>query len=141
MQCEFHHIRRKIGDTVSSLQRLCRVAKGIYTYSSLLSSWYLMFIRWRLESFIDRIFISHFVKLCQDATDYTSHFQMFVLVLKLIFIRFPASFMLTVVYDHDPKGKDGCIIRAMPRYMELVTAVLALVSSVLMVPFHVRTYR
>ncbi|KAJ8591989.1 hypothetical protein M405DRAFT_78714 [Rhizopogon salebrosus TDB-379] len=124
MHCELHRIRRNIDDTVSFAAEVMPCGE-----------------RWRPESFIDKIFISHFVKLCQDATDYTSHFQMFVLVLKLIFIRFSASFMLTVVYDHDPKGKDGYIICVMPRYMALVTAVLALVSSVVMVHFHVCTYR
>jgi hypothetical protein len=141
MHCELHHIRRNIDDTVSFAAEVLPCGEMYYIYSSLLSPWYLMFIRWRPESFIDSIFISHFVKLCQDATDYTSHFQMFVLVLKLIFIRFPASFMLTIVYDHDPKGKDDYIICVMPRYMALVTAVLALVSSVVMVHFHVCTYR
>jgi hypothetical protein len=54
-------------------------------------------------------------RFLQNPTDYTSNFKMLVTTvhashaLKLIFIRFPASYMLPTVYDHELKGKDDYV--------------------------------
>jgi hypothetical protein len=82
----------------------------------------------------------------QDPTNYTSHFQMLVttvhtgLVLKLIFIRFPASYILTIVYDHEPSGKDDYVFQMMQRYLELVTAGLSPFSTAIMETFPFRMF-
>jgi hypothetical protein len=62
------------------------------------------------------------------------------LVLKLIFIRFPASYILTIVYDHEPSGKDDYVFQMMQRYLELVTAGLSPFSTAIMETFPFRMF-
>jgi len=82
----------------------------------------------------------------QDPADYPSHFQMFVatvhtgLVLKLTFIRFPSSFILSTVYDYEPKTKDDYIVHVMQRYLELLVAGLGLSTAMVLETFPFRMF-
>ncbi|KAJ8588356.1 cytochrome P450 [Rhizopogon salebrosus TDB-379] len=60
----------------------------------------------------------------QDPTNYTSHFQMY-----------PASFILPIVYDYEPKGKDDHVVRVMQTYLDLVIVPLGPVATIVMETF------
>ncbi|KAJ8583396.1 cytochrome P450 [Rhizopogon salebrosus TDB-379] len=60
----------------------------------------------------------------QDPTSYTSHFQMY-----------PASFILPIVYDYEPKGKDDHVVHVMQTYLDLVIAGLGPVATIVMEMF------
>jgi hypothetical protein len=65
----------------------------------------------------------------------------FILVLwKLIFVRFPPSCMLPIVYDRELEGKDDYVFHAVQRYLELVNAGLAPVSTAIMETFPFRMF-
>jgi hypothetical protein len=57
-----------------------------------------------------------------------------------IFIRYPASFILPIVYDYEPKGKDDHVVHVMQTYLDLVTATLGPVTMIVMEMFPFRTF-
>ncbi|KAJ8593655.1 cytochrome P450 [Rhizopogon salebrosus TDB-379] len=63
-------------------------------------------------------------RFLQNPTDYTSNFKMF-----------PPSCMLPIVYDRELEGKDDYVFHAVQRYLELVNAGLAPVSTAIMETF------
>ncbi|KAG0703344.1 cytochrome P450 [Suillus ampliporus] len=79
--------------------------------------------------------------LLHDPGNYASHFQMLVAticsaaLLRLIFIRFNLSFVLSIVYDYEPKDKDDLIAHAMERYGELILAALTPGATMIMETF------
>jgi hypothetical protein len=81
----------------------------------------------------------------QDPASYLSHFEMSVavvhaLVLKLIFIRFTASFILSVIYDYEPKTKDDHFVHMIQRYLELLVAGLGAGTIMVMETFPFSTF-
>jgi len=122
-----------------------------------------MFSRWRLHR---RIFHQQFrqaaihtyhpellrsahkmlFSFLQDPTNYPSHIQMLVasvhagLVLMLIIIRFSASFILSTVYDYEPKTKDDHLVQLMQRYLELLVAGLGIGATMVMETFPFRMF-
>jgi hypothetical protein len=84
------------------------------------------------------------LSLLQDPTNYTSHFQMLVATvynestLKLIFIRFLASFILSTVYDYQPESKDDHIVHVMQKYIQLSVDCLGLGAIMVMETFPFR---
>jgi len=61
-----------------------------------------------------------------------------VFVPKLIFIRFTCSFILSMVYDYEPKAKDDHIVHVVERYMELMIAALTPGATLVMETFPFR---
>ena len=81
----------------------------------------------------------------QDPSNYTNHFQMLVhsssyLILKLIFVRFPSSYILSIIYDYEPKPKGDHIVHAMHRYVELAMAGVGLGATMIMETFPFRMF-
>ena len=82
----------------------------------------------------------------QDPTNYTSHVQMSVtivhtdLVLKLIFIRFPPSFVMSIVYGYEPKGKDDHLVHIMRKYLDLASAGLGPATTAVIETFPFRMF-
>lgn len=62
------------------------------------------------------------------------------LALKLIFIRFPASFILSVIYDYEPKGKDDHLLHLMRKYLELIATNLEPATTAVMETFPFRMF-
>jgi len=58
----------------------------------------------------------------------------------LIFIRFPSSYILSIVYDYEPKAKDDHIVHVMHRYTELLAAGLGLGATMIMETFPFRMF-
>jgi hypothetical protein len=57
-----------------------------------------------------------------------------------IFIRYPASFILPIVYDYEPKGKDDHVVHVMQTYLDLVIAGLGPVATIVMEMFPFRMF-
>jgi len=62
------------------------------------------------------------------------------LVVTLIFVRYPFSHILSIVYDYEPKSKDDRIVHDMHKYMELLTPGLGLGASLIMETFPFRMF-
>jgi len=58
----------------------------------------------------------------------------------LIFVRLPSSYILSIVYDYEPKAKDDHIVHVMHRYLELVTDGVGLGATMIMETFPFRMF-
>jgi hypothetical protein len=84
--------------------------------------------------------------LLQDPGNYANHFRMSVgivpcVVLKLMFIRFTLSFVLSIIYDYEAlKAKDDHIVHAVTSYAELVEHSMAPTAMMVMEAFPFRMF-
>lgn len=84
--------------------------------------------------------------LLQDPDNYTSHVKMSVCnrlsgpLLKLIFIRFTASSILSIVYDYEVKAKDDTILHVIERYLEVIVEMLTPGNTVAIETFPFRMF-
>jgi len=127
----------------------------------LLSARFLTFSRWRLhrrifhQTFHQAAAPTHHAVLLRsvhkmlfsflhDPTNYDNHFQMSVIILHpdtnltLTFIRFTASFILSIVYAYEAKDADDHTVHIIRRYLELVVVALGPVATVVMEAFPFR---
>jgi len=122
-----------------------------------------MFSRWRLHR---RIFHQQFrqaaihtyhpellrsahkmlFSFLQDPHNYTSHIQMLVitvradLMLKLIAIRFTSSFILSIVYDYQPKSENDRLVRFVLKFTELAMTAAGPGATMVMETFPFRMF-
>ena len=61
-------------------------------------------------------------------------------MLKLLFIRFSVSFMLSILYDYEPKARDDHIVHVMERYLDVVVEALTPGATVVMETFPFRMF-
>lgn len=62
-------------------------------------------------------------------------------MLRLTFIRFTSSFILSVIYDYEPKAKDDRMVRIMQRYLEAEVSGMTPGGTVIMETFPFRMFR
>jgi hypothetical protein len=61
-------------------------------------------------------------------------------MLMWMFIRYPASFILPIVYDYEPKGNDDHVVRVMQTYLDLVIVPLGPVATIVIETFPFRMF-